>query len=71
MDKKNYHRRYHETYENSSGYYGGDYSAHLGRGGDRSSPAAHSDTRYTDMAPKYVLLRHHGLLGGASLHLPS
>ncbi|XP_069697439.1 prominin-like protein isoform X3 [Periplaneta americana] len=64
VDKKNYHRRYHETYDNSSGYYGGDYSAHLGRGGDRgggrdrASPAAHSDTRYTDMAPKYVLLRH-------------
>lgn len=56
---KNYHRRYHETYDNSSGYYGGDYSAHLGRGGDRgggrdrASPAAHSDTRYTDMAPKH------------------
>ena len=63
VDKKNYHRRYHETYDNSSGYYGGDYNAHLGRGGDRgggrdrASPAAHSDTRYTDMAPKYVLLR--------------
>lgn len=58
VDKKNYHHRYHETYENSSGYYGGDYSAHLGRGGDRSSAAAHGDTRYTDMAPKYVLFRH-------------
>ncbi|XP_023723915.1 prominin-like protein isoform X3 [Cryptotermes secundus] len=62
--EKNYHRRYHETYENSSGYYGGDYSTHLGRGSDRgggrdrASPSAHSDTRYTDMAPKYVLLRH-------------
>ncbi|XP_021919956.1 prominin-like protein isoform X4 [Zootermopsis nevadensis] len=53
VDKKNYHRHCHETYENSSGYYGGDYSAHLGRGGDRSSPAAHSDARYTDMAPKH------------------
>ncbi|KAJ9580215.1 hypothetical protein L9F63_004158, partial [Diploptera punctata] len=52
VDKKNYHRRYHETYENSSGYYGGDYSAHLGRGGrDRASPG---DARYADMAPKYL-----------------
>jgi hypothetical protein len=61
---KNYHRRYHETYDNASGYYGGDYSGHLGRYGDRggfrdrASPAAHNDMRYTDMAPKYVLLRH-------------
>lgn len=76
VDKKNYHRRYHETYENSSGYYGGDYSTHLGRGSerggnrDRASPSAHSDTRYTDMAPKYVLVRYGVVLSCASPRFP-
>ncbi|PSN40478.1 hypothetical protein C0J52_11617 [Blattella germanica] len=46
VDKKNYHRRYHESYENASGYYGGgDWRR------ERASPGG--DTRYTDMAPKH------------------
>ncbi|XP_049853354.1 prominin-like protein isoform X7 [Schistocerca gregaria] len=55
-DKKNHHRRYNETYDNSSGYMG-DYNTHLGRG-DRSrdrTSAGYSpeDLRFTDMAPKH------------------
>nr|CAD7399869.1 unnamed protein product [Timema cristinae] len=64
-DKKAHHRRYDETYDNSTGYMG-DYSAHLGRdrggrgdrgeGGRSTTPAHQNDARYTDMAPKYTRL---------------
>ncbi|XP_063234442.1 prominin-1-A isoform X3 [Bacillus rossius redtenbacheri] len=62
-DKKGHHRRYDETYDNSTGYLG-DYSAHLGRDRGRGdgradrgpAAAAHNDGRYSDMAPKYTRL---------------
>ncbi|XP_067005826.2 prominin-1-A isoform X3 [Anabrus simplex] len=59
-DKKNHHRRYNETYDNSSGYMG-DYSSHMGRGDrerrERGGSAYHpEDARYNDMAPKYTPL---------------
>lgn len=55
-DKKNHHRRYNETYDNSSSYMG-DYNTHLGRGDrsrDRTSAGYNpEDLRFTDMAPKH------------------